>query len=446
MIPEVTRVESAADMLARIKAKAVENNIVHDSSDEPIEAELATVEPTQSAAKKLADLSGGQSKRKRKPVKGVRYKDIDLSIDLDVLTWSWKNRIPKGYNLLSGREGCGKSAMVDWLIWHYTTGTDWPDGQPCKAGTTLLFDSENSPERKLIKLEAIGCDMEKIEVLDVDRFKATGLNLVEAAKSFMEEHPDTNLIVIDLGRNMDTRLGEEDKKVDAALTEIKLFALNRIPCFVIHHEGKASEDKNPIDRVRGPVYWSTNARLSWTLAQNPAYGPTAVTVEVAKANDAPKLNWKPLLFDFENRVTPSGFEFGALRFVREIPLEEFQPVESAETRSKRGRKPTVPGEKITETILEVLMLSSGKMRGQMPAELVGETVKGSETWNSYCCNAVADRLGIAPDTVSRHFGKHLKGQTVGGHYFQGFKEVGKGGHWVWMASRDLTGSGDSNGN
>jgi len=445
MIPEVSKVGSAADMLARIKAKAVENSIVHDSSDEPIEAELATVEPTQSAVKKLADLSGGQPKRKRKPVKGVRYADIDLNIDLDALTWSWKHRIPKGYNLLSGREGCGKSALVDWLIWHYTTGTDWPDGQPCDSGTVLLLDSENSVERKLIKLEAIGCDMSRIEVFDVDAIKATGLSVVEVAKSFIEQHPDTRLAVLDLGRNFDTRLNEGDAKVDAALSDIKLFALNRLPVFVVQHESKASEDRNAIDRVRGPVFWSTNARLSWTLAQNPAYGPEAVTVEVAKVNDAPNLSRIPLLFHFENRVTVSGFEFGALRFVREIPIEEFHPVESAETRMKRGRKPAVPEEKITETILEALMLNSGKMRGQMTAELAGETVKGSDTWRSYCCNVVADKLGISPDTVYRHFSKRLKGQTVGGHYFQGFKEVGKGGHWVWMASKDSTEGGGSHG-
>ena len=134
--------------------------------------------------KKRAEVDpGSEVIRPRGPVKGVRFEDVDPDIDLDALTWSWRNRIPKALCLLTGREGAGKSGATDWLIWHYSTGTTWPDGQLCEAGTVLLFDSENSPERKLIKLNALGCDMSKVEVFDIDRVKATGLSVVEIMKT-----------------------------------------------------------------------------------------------------------------------------------------------------------------------------------------------------------------------------------------------------------------------
>ena len=409
--------ESLADRMARLEKKRDE------------------IEPT------------GELTRPRKAVKGVRFEDIDPNIDLEALTWSRRNRIPKGLCLLTGREGSGKSRATDWLTYHYSTGTAWPDGQPCEAGTVLLFDSENSPERKLIKLRAIGCDMSRIEVFDVDRVKATGLSVVEIMKTFIEQHPDTVLVVIDVGRNIDTRLGGDDVKLDEGLTDIKLFALNRLPVFLIHHEGKMTENRDARDRARGSVYWTTNARLHWSLSRNENYGVQAVTIEVGKANDAPFASQTPLQFNYESRTTEDGFEFGALQFIRTIPLEEFKPVESAEDRAaaKRGRKPKVEPDQITEAILETLQANGGRMPGRMPSELKNETIKDSAAWRTYAANVVSERLGISADNVYRHFSSNMKDRTIDGWFYWSVKGSALNDHWFWAISQDSTERDDSDG-
>ena len=411
-----------------------------------IESDKTTV--SGSLASKLAALkkqAQSQEPQPRGAVKGVRFSDIDLNVDLDALTWSWRNRIPKGLCLLTGREGAGKSGAADWLTHQYSTGTAWPDGQPCEAGTVLLFDSENSPERKLIKLKAIGCDMDKVEVFDVDRVRATGLPVVEIMKAFIEQHPDTVLVVIDIGRNIDTRLGGDDVKLDAALVDIKLFALNRLPVYVLHHEGKLTENRDARDRARGSVYWTTNARLHWSLSRNENYGLQAVTIEVGKCNDAPHASQTPLQFNYESRTTKDGFEFGALQFVRTIPLEEFKPVESLEDRAagRRGRKPKVEPEQLTAAILETLQANGGRMPGRMSDEIKAETIRGSEVWRSYAANVVSERLGISADTVYRHFLNDLKDKAIGGWYFWSSKGTGRNDHWFWAVSKDSGEGADS---
>ena len=107
--------ETLAEKAARLNQKAGPDREFHD--DDPV----------------------GKPAKSRKPVKGVRYEDIDPTIDLDALTWSWRNRIPRGLCLLTGREGAGKSGATDWLAYHYSTGATWPDGQPCEANSFKKF-------------------------------------------------------------------------------------------------------------------------------------------------------------------------------------------------------------------------------------------------------------------------------------------------------------------
>ena len=287
--------------------------------------------------------------------------------------------------------------------------------------------------------------MDKVEVFDVDRVKATGLSVVEIMKAFIDQHPDTMLVVIDLGRNIDTRLGGEDVKLDAALTDLKLFGLNRLPVFVIHHEGKLTENRDARDRARGSVYWTTNAHLHWSLSRNPNYGVQAVTIEVGKCNDAPHASQTPLQFNYESRTTGDGFEFGALQFVRTIPMEEFQPVESAEDRAagRRGRKSKVEPEQLTAAILETLQANGGKMSGRMSSDLKSENIKGSEVWRSYAANLVSERLGVSDDKVYRHFLNDLKDRTIDGWNYWGSKGKELNDHWFWHVSKDQDEEGDS---
>jgi hypothetical protein len=121
-------------------------------------------------------------------------------------------------------------------------------------------------------------------------------------------------------------------------------------------------------------------------------------------------------------MTEGGLPFGKLVFDRVVKTADFKRVESPLNR--RGRKPAVNPDDLSDAIQEVLLAAGGKMLGMMARELQAETERGSDLWNSHCPNLVADRFGISPRTVDEHFRDELQGKARDGFSFKREKESG----------------------
>ena len=365
----------------------------------------------------------------------MRIEDVDLSVDVESRRWSWKGRIPRALNLISAREGTGKSAMVNWLAVQFSVGLDWPDGKPGQAGDVLILDSEDGADTKLLCLQSLGADMRRVSVSDMEMLAESKLSLADYVRWFIELNPETVFVAIDVSRDFDGRLRNDDKTLEDGLSELKSLAITKgVAIFITHHEAKGSEERVARDRSRGSTHWTAHCRNHWSLSQNPNYGPSAVTVEVGKSNWASMEERSPMIFQFESAVTEGGLSFGKLVFDRVVPSSEFQPTEPVV--NVRGRKRIVEPEAITLAILETLQAAGGRMFGHMSRELKVETLPGSETWRSYCTNIVSEKLGIAAKTVYTHFSENLKDRTVGGHHFWLQKDLAQGGRWLWLVSRE----------
>jgi len=385
-----------------------------------------------------ASAAGGKAKHRARP-KGravaKRIEDVDLSEDFVKNTWSWIGRIPRRLMLVTAREGTGKSTLVNWLAVQYSTGQPWPDGQPNEAGHVLLFDSEDGYERKLPLLQALGADMSRIGVVGLDELAESGLSLAEFIADYHAQHPDLKFVSIDVCRDFDPRLRTaEDKAMEDALGELKQMALAaKLPIALVHHEAKGSLEKDARDRARGSTLWVTNVRAFLTLATNPAYGPSAFSVETGKSSYGDPATSGPMIFTIESATLPCGAPFGKATFTKFVTREEFISAKSGQPSGSKGRKPTHPPEAITEAILSVLLENGGRMPGRMPSDMKEANPPGSEGWRGYAANLAAEKLGLSAYTVGTHFREVMDDQIIGDWAFTSYKDPGPNGKWLWSA-------------
>jgi len=85
-------------------------------------------------------------------------------IQPEQITWLWKHRIAAGkLNSIEGDPGVSKSTLSLALASHISTGTPWPDGSPCPAGTVLLMTAEDGHGDTIRpRLDAAGADCSRV--------------------------------------------------------------------------------------------------------------------------------------------------------------------------------------------------------------------------------------------------------------------------------------------
>ena len=80
-------------------------------------------------------------------------------------------RIPLGrITLLVGRPGEGKSFFTLDVAARVSTGTPWPDGGECPAGSVILISAEDDPADTIRpRLEAQSADIGRVHLLSAVR-------------------------------------------------------------------------------------------------------------------------------------------------------------------------------------------------------------------------------------------------------------------------------------
>lgn len=147
-----------------------------------------------------------------KVVKQIVVTEAD-SVELDNVTWIWKNKIPVGTaTWCLGQPNNGKSLMTIEIVACVTTGRDFPDGSKNETppSRVLMYCGEDSPGKVVLpRLKAAGADTSKVSFFDRKSFRTFAgdneperrpLDLTQDLDELIEfskAHPEYRMIVAD---------------------------------------------------------------------------------------------------------------------------------------------------------------------------------------------------------------------------------------------------------
>ncbi len=210
----------------------------------------------------------------------ARSRFIRLSeVEPERVAWLWEGRIPLGkVTIVDGDPGLGKSTLVEGeMAAHVTTGTPWPDGTPCPAGSVVMLTAEDGLGDTIRpRLDAHGADTNRVLCFeaveygpDEERPPSLALDIGRIEAAVVRE--GALLVVIDvlmafLGSRTDSY---RDQDVRAALTPLVKMA-ERTGCAVIclRHLSKTG-GANALYRGGGSIGIIGAARAGLLVARDP---------------------------------------------------------------------------------------------------------------------------------------------------------------------------------
>jgi putative DNA primase/helicase len=194
--------------------------------------------------------------------------------------WLWRGRIPMGrITLLVGRPGEGKSFVtMDWAA-RVSTGTAWPDGEPCERGSVLIVSAEDDPADTIRpRLDAHHADVSRIHVLSAVRrvgedggsfercFTLADLPDLEAA---IKTHRPALIIIDPIGSYMGGEVdSHRDTEVRSVLAPVAALAAKYgVAVVVVAHRRKSAGDIAD-DLAMGSRAFTGIARAVWHLCRD----------------------------------------------------------------------------------------------------------------------------------------------------------------------------------
>jgi putative DNA primase/helicase len=197
------------------------------------------------------------------------------------VNWLWRNRIARGrITLVVGMPGCGKSFVTCDLASRISTGTPWPDGEPCERGRTIFITAEDDPHDTIRpRLDAHHADVSRIHLLSgvkrVEKGETKELSFTLTDVDILEEAllkvPECRLVVVDpigsfLGRRCDAH---RDNEVRAVLAPIaKLAEQYETAMLLVAHRRKGAATSAD-DLALGSRAFTGLARSVWHLSRDP---------------------------------------------------------------------------------------------------------------------------------------------------------------------------------
>lgn len=186
-----------------------------------------------------------------------------------------KGLLPAGLSIIVADPGIGKSTLVRAIMASMTTGAGHFQTEPGEVLVLIWEDCESS--LILPNLLAAGGDPRKVHLLrgiesDIGTDGAWHPQQLGLIREFLEKHPDTRMIVVDVlaslsalgGRNSDR--GEDVRGLLDPLHKLGL-ELGVAVC-VLHHQNKRVGE-SAMTRVSGSVQISGTSRLVWAVGIDP---------------------------------------------------------------------------------------------------------------------------------------------------------------------------------
>lgn len=198
------------------------------------------------------------------------------------VSWLWPGRIACGrITVLCGRPGEGKSfATMDWAA-RVTTGSAWPDGAPCEAGSVLLVAGEDDLADTIKpRLDAHGAVPTRVYTLRGVSRAGKGGQRIEAAftladmpelEATLATMPDCKLLIVDpigsfIGGKVDVH---RDNEVRAVLAPLAALAQRTgVAVLLVAHQRKGAAT-HADDLVMGSRAFTGIARSVLHLLADP---------------------------------------------------------------------------------------------------------------------------------------------------------------------------------
>ena len=189
-----------------------------------------------------------------------------MSLPLKPLNFVVDTLLSQGLHILAGSPKVGKSWLALWLSVMVAKGESvW--GMPVKQGTTLYLCLEDSTLRIQNRLFEITEDA-PANVHFTTQSDILGKGLEEQLRTFLAEHPDTVLVIIDTlqmirGTNYDNTYANDYRD----LSTLKRIAdAHGIAILLIHHLRKETAD-DVFSRISGTTAISGAVDSSFTLVE-----------------------------------------------------------------------------------------------------------------------------------------------------------------------------------
>jgi hypothetical protein len=202
-------------------------------------------------------------------------------VEAKEIAWLWPGRIALGrITLLVGRPGEGKSFLTTDMAARVTTGTPWPDGSDCPAGSVILVSAEDDPGDTIKpRLDAHRADCRKVHLLPAVRWfdeqakpheRMFTLADLPALESALKRHPDCKLIVVDpigsfLGGDTDAH---RDNEVRGVLAPVGKLAEKYGPAVLVVAHRRKSAGSSADDLALGSRAFTGIARAVWHLSRD----------------------------------------------------------------------------------------------------------------------------------------------------------------------------------
>ena len=193
-----------------------------------------------------------------------------LSTPLPPVKWIIPDLLPAGLALFAGPSKAGKSWLTLWLCLQVAQGKPmW--GREIEPHTVLylsLEDTFNRLQKRLLQL--VGSEEAPERLVMQTECSSIGQGLEEQLTSFLYQHPDTGLIVIDTLQKV--RSSDQNNSMYASdykeISALKVLADKYNICILlIHHLRKESAD-DVFNRISGTTAISGAVDSSFTLVED----------------------------------------------------------------------------------------------------------------------------------------------------------------------------------
>jgi hypothetical protein len=172
------------------------------------------------------------------------------------VTWVVPGILPSGVTLFGGREKMGKSWLAFGLCIAVATGGVALGTKRVEQGEALylsLEDSERRLHRRVGKLAADAADLSRFHY--ATEWEPADRDGVEDLDEWLEERPDTRLVVIDTLKRIRPRTSGRrnmyDEDYDAVQPFVPLASKHDVALILIHHLNQQSNPDDPFDWFSG---------------------------------------------------------------------------------------------------------------------------------------------------------------------------------------------------
>ena len=208
---------------------------VHNTNSSPSQTVVTEPENKQKRKrfKKLKTVSGDELMKKT--VKPVRFVVKDL--------------LPRGLNIVAGKRKEGKSWLMLDLCFSVAAGEKFLDFDT-EQGTVLYLDLED-PETRLLQRAREIRDVIPSRFHEATRAGKLGAGLAEQIEDFVQNHPDTNLVVIDTLQKIRKPKGDTYAGDYQVVSPLKNLADKLEIAIVCIHHTRKMKAKDTFDSVLG---------------------------------------------------------------------------------------------------------------------------------------------------------------------------------------------------